>query len=215
VRRLVVISLLACGLLVTAAAVAGPPRIERMRLRPADMALAKSITLRASDLSAGWTRQRPSTRPQELPRCPGADLDFSPFTITGKAGSSFSRGTSAVESFVEVFKSRADASGDFRKSTQPKLLACLGPELRRQARKTGIDVRLESARFAGKRAIGDRGFEYRVVTSVATGTGARIRIYVDLIGFQRGRTLVGIYFSGTSPVAGRLAVAKSLAARAG
>jgi hypothetical protein len=213
VRRLVVISLLACGVVVTAVAVAGPPRLEQKRLRPADMALAKRITLRASDLSAGWTRQGPSTQPKELPRCPGADLDFSRFTITGKAGSHFTRGTSVVESFVEVFESRADATGDYRKSTQPKLLACLGPELRRQARMSGIDMRLESARFAGRRPVGDRAFEYQIVMSVATGT-RRTRIYVDLIGFQRGRTLVGTYFSGTSPVPGRLAVARSIARRA-
>jgi hypothetical protein len=177
------------------------------------MALAKRVTLRASDLSAGWRRRRPSPQPDELPRCPGADLDFSRFTITGKAGSQFTRGTSVVESFVEVFDSRADATGDYRKSTQPKLLACLGPELRRQARKTGVDIRLESARFAGRRPVGDRAFEYRVVTSVATAAG-RMRIYVDLIGFQRGRTLVGTYFSGTSPVPGRVAVARAIAARA-
>jgi hypothetical protein len=213
VRRLAVISLLVCGLVVTAVALAGPPRLEQKRLRATDMALAKRVTLRASDLSTGWTRRKPSTQPEELPRCPGADLDFSSFTITGKSGSSFSRGSSVIESFVEVFESRADASGDYRKSTQPKLLACLGPELRRQARKSGVDMRLESARFAGRRAVGDRAFEYRIVTSVATVTG-RTRIYVDLIGFQRGRTLVGTYFTGISPVPGRLAVTRSIAARA-
>ena len=211
-RRLAVISLLTCGLAVAAVAAASPPRLEQRRLTSTDMALAKRVTL-ASDLPAGWSRQRPSTQSEQLPRCPGADLDFSRFTITGKARSSFLRGTSVIETFVEVFESRADATGDYRKSTQPKLLACLGPELRRQARKTGVDLRLVSARFAERSTIGDRAFEYRVVASVSTSTG-RMRIYVDLIGFQRGRTLVATYFSGTSPVRGRVAVARSIAARA-
>lgn len=198
----------------TAVALAGPPRLERKRLTAADMALAKRVAMRASDLSAGWTRHTAPARPQQLPRCPGADLDFSVFTITGTAASSFRMGTRTIESFVEVFKSRADATGDYRKSTQRKLLACLGPELRRQAARSGVDMRLVSARFAGQKAVGDRAFEYRIVTSIATGAGSRLRIYVDLIGFQRRRTLVGTYFSGTSPVAGRLAVVRSIAARA-
>jgi hypothetical protein len=57
-RRLaVIISLLTCSLLVAAVAQAGKPRLEQKRLRPADMALAKRTTLRASDLSSAWTRQ--------------------------------------------------------------------------------------------------------------------------------------------------------------
>jgi hypothetical protein len=214
VRRLVLISLLVGGLVATAVALAGPPRLERKRLTAADTALAKRVAMRASDLPRAWTRQPTPARPQQLPRCPGADLDFSGFTITGTAASSFRRGTSTVESFVEVFKSRRDAAGDYRKSTQPKLLACLGPELRRQAARSGLDVRLVSARFAGQRAVGDRAFEYRIVTSIATGTGSSVRVHVDVIGFQRGRTLVGTYFSGTSPVPGRLTVVRSIAARA-
>ena len=177
------------------------------------MALAKRVTLRAGDLSASWTRQKPTARPEELPNCPGADLDFSAFTITGKAQSSFTKGPAAAESFVEVFESRADAAGDYRKGTAPKLLACLGPEIRRQSMKSGIDMRIESAKLVGRPSVGDRAFAYRIVASVATAVG-RTRIYVDVIGFRRGRTLVGLYFSGVTPVGGRLAVARAIAARA-
>jgi hypothetical protein len=212
-RIAVIVSLLVCSLLLTAVALAGKPRFEQKRLRPTDMALAKRTTLRASDLSAGWVRRTPSAQPDELPNCPGADLDFSAFTITGKAQSRFAKGGAEIESFVEVFKSRSDASGDYRKGTASKLLACLGPELRRQARKAGLDMRLESARLVSRPAIGDRAFQYRIVASVRTDT-SRLHIYVDVIGFQRGRTLVGVYFSGTKPVAGQLAAARSIAARA-
>jgi hypothetical protein len=212
-RVAVIVSLLVCSLLVTAVALAGKPRLEQKRLRPADMALAKRTTLRASDLPAGWARQRPTAQPDELPSCPGADLDFSPFTITGKAQSSFGKGGASVESFVEVFESRSDATGDYRKGTSPKLLACLAPEIRRQARKLGVEMRVESARLSGRPAVGDRAFEYRIVMTVGTGSN-RIRLYMDVIGFQRGRTLVGVYFAGTKPVLGRVAVARSIAARA-
>jgi len=211
-RAAIVVALLACSLLVTATAVGGPPRLEQKRLRPADMALAKRITLRASDLSAGWTRRPASQEPEQVPRCPGADLDFSRFTITGQARSSFARGTATVQSFVEVFETRSDAVGDFRKATAPKVLACLGPELERQGRRQGLDLHVISLRSVARPAVGERAFAVHAVMSVAAGAG-RVRLYMDVIGMQRGRSGVALYFMGTSPVPGRLAVARSVAAR--
>jgi hypothetical protein len=207
VRRIAAVAaLLAVALAVTAVAQGGRPRLEQKRLRAADMALAKRTTLRASDLAAGWVR-RPATKiPDELPRCPGADLDFSAFTITGRAQSTFERSGTVIESLVEVFKSRDDAVGDFRKGTAPKLMACFGPELRRQ----GIDV--VSTKLIGRPALGERAVAYRIVMSVLNGL-TPTRVYMDLLGFQRGRTIVGLYFTGTKPISGGLAVARSVAAR--
>src|SRR3954463_3454803 len=91
-RTAVIAALVLCSLLVVAAALAGPPRVEQKRLRPADMALAKRVVLRSSDLPSGWTRGQASPQPEQLPSCPGADLDFSAFTITGQARSAFAKG---------------------------------------------------------------------------------------------------------------------------
>lgn len=213
VRRSAALALVAlCSLLVAAVAIAGPPRLEQKRLRPADVALAKRTTLRASDLPAGWSRRPASQEPDQVPRCPGADLDFSAFTITGEAGSTFARGTSTVQSFVEIFKSRSDAVGDFRKSTAPKLLRCLGPELERVGRQQGLDLQVTSIRTTGRPAVGDRAFAVNAVMSVAAGA-RRVRLYMDVIGVLRGRSGVSLFFTGTSPVPGRLAVARSVAAR--
>jgi hypothetical protein len=213
VRRTAALSaLLACSLFLTAAALGGPPRLEQKRLRLADMALAKRVTLRGSDLPRGWAHGPVSTEPEQLPHCPGADLDFSAFTITGKARSTFTKGQASIQSFVEIFKSRRDALGDFRKGTAPKLIACMGPELERQSRTLGLDMRVESARFAGRPAVGERAFAVRLVVSVGVDT-SRVRLYMDVLGVQRGRSAVGLYFTGTKPVAGRLAVARSVAAR--
>ena len=211
-RTAAVATLVACSLLVTTTAVGGPPRLEQKRLRAADIALAKRVAARASDLPAGWSRSAPSRTPEQLPRCPGADLDFSAFTITGQARSAFSKGTAVVQSLVEIFKSRRDAVGDFRKATASKVIACLGPELERQGRQQGLDLHVESLRFAGRPAVGERAFAVRAVMSVAGGAGT-VRLYMDVIGMQRGRSGVALYFMGTSPVAGRLAVARSVAAR--
>ena len=212
-RRLAVISaLLACGLLVATAALAGRPRLEQKRLRAADVALAKRTAVRASDLPSGWIRTAPTNVPDALPVCPGADLDFSAFTITGKAQSKFERNGATVESYVEVYESRRDALGDFRKGSAPALLACLGPEMRRQSRARGIAIRVQSAKLVGRPPIGERAIAYRIVMSVAAGT-YRARLYFDLLAFQRGRTIAALFFTGRSPVVGRLAVARSVAAR--
>lgn len=211
-RPAVIAVLIACSLLAAAVAQGGPPRLEQKRLRAADVALAKRTTLRASDLSRGWIR-RPNARiPEELPHCPGADLDFSAFTITGVARSTFAKGEAAIQSFVEVYESRGDAVGDFRKATAPKVLACLGPELRRQGRKLGMDMELESARVTGRPAIGDRAIALRVVMSVAAGLTQQL-LYMDIVAVQRGRTGLALYFAGTKPVPGRLSVTRSVAAR--
>ena len=105
------------------------------------MALAKRTTLRASDLSPAWTRQQPTKPSNELPTCPGVDMDFSAFTITGTARSSFELRGASVDSQVEVFKSRSDAAGDFRKGTSAPALRCLGRWLRDESAKAQPGVR--------------------------------------------------------------------------
>jgi hypothetical protein len=210
----VIASVLACGLLVTSAAQAGKPRLEQKRLRPADMALAKRTTLRASDLSPAWTRQQATKPSNELPTCPGVDMDFSAFTITGTARSSFELRGASVDSQVEVFKSRSDAAGDFRKGTSAPALRCLGRWLQDESAKAQPGVRIVSSRLLSCPRVGDRAVLYRVVMDVPTDAG-RVRVFVDLIGFQRGRTVVTLGFSNVSaPLRGQLVLARKVAARA-
>jgi hypothetical protein len=78
------------------------PHDEQERLRPADMALARRTTLKATDLASGWKRM-PAPSDDDDSKCPGFDPDFSAFTITGKAQSIFARqGGGVVVSVVEV-----------------------------------------------------------------------------------------------------------------
>jgi hypothetical protein len=214
-RRLpAIVSLLACSLLVVTPAQAGKPRLEQKRLRPADMALAKRTTVRTSDLSPAWTRQ-PATKPSnELPTCPGVDMDFSAFTITGMAGSSFELRSASVDSNVEVFKSRADAVGDFRKSTTAPTLRCLGRWLRDEAARQQPGVRFVTSRLLSRPRLGERAVLYRIVMDVPTNAG-RVRVFLDVLGFQRGRSIVTLGFSNVSaPLRGQLVLARKVAARA-
>jgi hypothetical protein len=200
-------------LLVVAVAQGGKPRLEQKRLRPADMALAKRTTLRASDLPRGWVRQQPQKAPDELPTCPGVDMDFSGFTITGRAASAFTRQGATIDSRIEVFKNRSDAARDFRKATTAPVLRCIGRWLRNELEREIPGGRVISTRLLSRPRVGQQAIVYRVVMEVPTGAG-RARVFVDLVGFQRGRTAVTLTFGGPgSPIGGQLALARSVAAR--
>jgi hypothetical protein len=215
-RRLAVIgSLLACSLFVVAVAQGGKPRLEQKRLRPADMALAKQTTLRASDLARGWTRRKPDKPSNELPNCPGVDMDFSGFTITGTATSKFEQGTAGIDSQIDVFESRSDAARDFRKATTAPVVRCVSRWLREEIAKEVPGARVVSARLLSRPRVGEQAILYRVVMEVSTPNG-RVRAFVDLLGFQRGRTHVTLAFSDVNaPIRGQLAVGRAVAARTG
>jgi hypothetical protein len=213
-RRLAVIgSLVVSSLLVVAIAQGGKPRLEQKRLRPADMALAKRTALRASDLSRGWIRQTPDRPTDELPTCPGVDMDFSRFTITGTARSKFELRGATIDSQVEVFKSRSDAAGDFRKATSPPVLRCLGRWLRDEIAKGAPGVRVLSSRPLSRPRLGRQAVVYRIVMDFPSDAG-RVRVFVDLVAFQRGRTAVTLGFSSANAsLGGQLAVARKIVAR--
>jgi hypothetical protein len=213
VRRAAIPVLVVIALLVTAAAQAGRFRPEQEHLRAADNALAKQTTVRASDLASGWARKPTAASPDRKLSCPGVDLDFSRFTITGTARSKFARTGASIESFVEVYKSRRDAIGDFRKGSRPEALACFARQLDKEARADG-SARVVAARSLGEPRVGEQASAYRIVLSVQTDRGA-VRVYVDLIDFRRSRTLVTLAFTaGLAPIRGQVALARAIAARA-
>jgi hypothetical protein len=201
-------------LALAAPAVGGRPIYERLRLNPSDMALANRAAVKRRDLVAGW-RQRPAggfTR--ETFNCPRVDLDFSRFTITGRAKSKFESGAASIESSVEVFASQADARADFRKGTSAGVMRCMGRLMRDALRRQRLDARIVSAGPARRVRLGEQGVSYRVVMAVPTQSGT-VRVYLDLLGFQRGRTAVALTFTrAQAPIAGQMALARTLVARA-
>ncbi len=145
--------------------------------------------------------------------CPGVDLDFSPFTITGTAQSKFSRTGASIESYVEVYESRRDATGDFRKGTRPSVLACYVRHLDKEAQKDG-SARVTAARSLGALRVGEQATAFRIVFSFKTGRGT-MPVYLDLIDFRRDRTIVTLAFTAAqAPIRGQVALARAIAARA-
>jgi hypothetical protein len=189
------------------------PHDEQERLRPADMKLARRTTLTSADLASGWKRMPVGSEGDS--KCPGFDPDFSAFTITGKASSLFARrGGGAVVSSVEVYVTRAQAIGDFRTGAKPALAKCLRHVFEKGfARGTGGTAKTISSRMAPAPRVGERAALYRLVGRLRI-QGRAIRVYMDVLAFQRGRSLTSLVSSGLGgPIRGRTAVARLIAAR--
>lgn len=208
-HRRALIAALLLALILVGAAIARDPRAEQVRLKPADVALAKRIALKAGDLGAGWTKKPLPASEQRL-HCREFNPDFSAFTITGKARTAYAHASAAqVISSVEVYKSRKDAVGDFKLGAKPELAKCLRRDLDKQFAASGLPIRITSARVVPAPRVGEQRIAYRVVAKVETASG-KANLYADLVAFQRGRSIALLSFMTPFepyPVPGRLAAA--------
>jgi hypothetical protein len=177
------------------------------------MALARRTTIKAADLAFGWKRMPVGS--DDDSKCPGFDPDFSAFTITGKASSLFARqGGGAVLSAVEVYRTRAQAIGDFRTGAKPGVAKCLRRAFETEvARGAGGTARTISSRMVPAPRVGERSALYRLVGRL-TIQGRTIRIYMNVLAFQRGRSITALLSSGFGgPIRGQTALARVIAAR--
>jgi hypothetical protein len=214
VRRRVFIFALLLALALVGAAFARDPRAEQVRLKPADVALAKRIAVNTADLGAGWRKQPVPSGENSKMKCPEVDPDFSRFTITGKASRAFVQGTSAQAiSSVEVYESHSDAVGDFRLGAKPQLAKCLRREIERELSTSGLPMRVASARVVPAPRVGENRIAYRIVAVVDTGA-AKANVYADVIAFQRGRSTAVISFTAPfKPYPREAKVAAAVASR--
>jgi hypothetical protein len=189
------------------------PHKERERLRPADMTLARRTTIKATDLVSGWTRMPVGS--DDDSKCPGFDPDFSAFTITGKAWSLFAQlGGGAVLSAVEVYQTRTQAIGDFRTGAKPAFAKCLRHAFETDmARGAGGTAKTKWSRMVPAPRVGERSALYRLVGTL-TLQGTTIRVYTDVLAFQRGRSITTLLSSGLGGrILGQTSLARALAAR--
>jgi hypothetical protein len=205
---------LALALVVAAPAAARNPRLEHLALRPADMASARNAVLRAADLGSGWTGTVENARDDSAPDC--AFQDYSKFTITGQAQTRFSQQGASVVSRVEVYKSRADALGDFGVDTQPRTALCEGRAIRdgfaKQAAK-GMTVTLTSAKRLAAPQVGERSVAFRIVLTI-TQQARSLKLYIDLIGFVRDRAAASVVVvAPAKPAKGAVSLARVMDAR--
>lgn len=210
----IVIAALLLALALASAALARDPRSEQVRLKPADVALAKQITLRLSDLPAGTSKQPYPAGSSRSSKCPEVDPDLSSFTITGRAKSAFAYNQiTQVLSTVEVYKSRSDAGTAFRLSAKPALAKCLRRDLQSELAIGRIPIRIRSAKVFPAPRVGERRIAFRIVAA-ATSPASTANVYADVVAFQRGRSVTLLTFmSVLNPYPLVAQAAKSVAAR--
>ena len=195
-----------------AALAATDPHKEQERLRAADMTLARRATIKSTDLLSGWKRMPVGGGDS---KCPGFDPDFSAFTITGKASSLFVElGGGAVLSAVEVYKTRAQAVGDFRTGAKPAVAKCIRHSFETDiARGAGGTAKTISSRMVPAPRVGERSALYRLVGTL-TLQGRTIRVYIDVLAFQRGRSITTLLSSGFGGrIRGQTTLARVIASR--
>jgi hypothetical protein len=193
------------------------PRAERVRLTAADTALAKRTILRRTDLAAGWRAVPSSSDDSSRMSCPGYDPDFSAFTITGKATSTFGHPAGgSIVSGIEVYASRADAVGDFRVGAQPGATKCMRTTFEQALASTagsGVNVTITSSRTVPAPHVGERSMAVRIVGDVSAG-GQHVPLYMDVIAFQRGRSIATLAYAGANRrIAGQATLARVVDAR--
>jgi hypothetical protein len=212
-RRLLSVLLVLLALAVAATAAARDPRQEQLRLNATDNALAKRIAVKQSDVGATWQKRTLPASQGQL-SCPGFNPDLSRFTITGRALTAFSQATGAsIASAVDVFKSRADAAGDFRAAATPTVARCLRLTIERQFGGGAVPLRVRSSRVVAAPRVGDRRIAYRVVAAVTTGAAA-LNVYLDVVVVQKGRSIAAIFFTAPlQPLPSRKRVAAAVASR--
>jgi hypothetical protein len=148
------------------------------------MELAKSAVLRGTDLGAGWATHAMQPDDSSAPDCAGQD--YSRFTITGQAQTQSTKSGASVTSRVEVYESRADALGDFAVDARPRTASCEGAALARR-----LSAKLLSARQLRTPKIGRRSTAFRIVLGL-TRSGRLHRVYVDVVGFVRDRSVASV-----------------------
>jgi hypothetical protein len=133
-RPLVALLAAACALVAAVAALAASPPSERVRLVPADVAMAKRINLRKADVGPGWTRKASSSAESSSGISGNASspaggcetgVDLSRFTITGEADAEYETKGGFVSSSVAVFPTAAQAAGDLAAVMSPADRTCM------------------------------------------------------------------------------------------
>ena len=195
-RRLALVAVTLLALAFVAAASARDPRAEKLQLNARDNRAARATLITASDLQPDWQQTTVSSG-DSVPSCPGYRPDFSTFTITGKADAEYktSQGD-ALTSHVEVYKTHADATNDYRLGAKPQVASCLASTIEKQP--TGdptVHVKTVSAKQAADPHIGEHSARYKLVMKIS-GPSASVPLYIDAIVFQKGRTLALLMTTG-------------------
>jgi hypothetical protein len=215
VKRLLLVAI--AGLAVTGAALADPLD-PKVKYAPADVARAKAIVLKQSDLGAAWT-SRTSTQAASLkaPVCPSLRPDYSKLTLTGHAESVFDNGNGAVQivSDVEIWKTEQQASRHMGALMKPALPKCIRYSLLKSFGGNDQATPLTPKKQSFPQ-LADVSVRYRAPVLFKVGKQSVI-VASDFVFLRKGRTEIYLNVTGPSNDPGLAAlqtrVAKDLLAR--
>jgi hypothetical protein len=205
VRGSVVVTVLVFALAAASAAVASRGDPQR-QITAADQSRAKAIVVRKSDLAPGFA---PSLQSGLGHGYCAAD-DESDLVVTGEARSGFALTPVAVASGAEIYKTVANSSTSWRRSTGVGGRRCLVRELRRELVSVGVsDVRASSP-FSFPR-LAQHAFALRVA-----GFAQGVPVYFDVLALQQARAQVVLLFASAAtpvPRAEQIRIARAVAGR--
>jgi hypothetical protein len=193
------------------------PRAPRERLVAADMAIARSAVLQASDMQPQWRRVRPPALTG--PGCPQNDPDLSRFTVTGKASSLFKASASRIETRLKVFANGSQAALYFDATWNRTVLRCVRDGVKGDLRRAGLRPRVIYARLLNEPPVGSKTVHFVIAYMLTLKDGTKQAYPLDMIAFQSGRA-VGLMafdfipsFDGSRPCPCELDHARVVASR--
>jgi hypothetical protein len=188
--RCLAVLLLVAALALPAVAIATTvdPKAPRQQHVAADMKKAAQLTLRLTDLAAGWKLDPPA---KAEPYCT-AGPDESNLVQTAKVDPSFTwkDNVTNVGSEVDMFRTAAAARKDWRLSTLALVKTCLLQSARAGVGKK-VTVRIVSSRELAAPKSVERSLHFRFVFELRSTQTARL--VADVIALGRGRTTVVLH----------------------
>ncbi|MDQ1535452.1 MAG: hypothetical protein QOF28_3213 [Actinomycetota bacterium] len=187
-RLIVLLLVVAIAVPAVALAAAVDPKAPRQRHVAADMTKAAKLTLRRSDLAAGWKADPPA---KAEPYCT-AGPDESSLVQTAKVDPSFTwkDNVTNVGSEVDMFRTAAEARKDWRLSTLGLVKTCLLQSARAGVGKT-VKVAIVSARELVPPKGVERSLHFRFVFELRSKQTARL--VADVLAIGSGRTTVVLH----------------------
>jgi len=179
---------LAFATVAVVAVAAVDPKAPRQCHTQADMKRAAKLTLRRTDLAAGWTLDPPA---KPGPYCT-AGPDESNLVQTAKVDPSFTwkDKVSNIGSEVDIFRSAREARTDWRLSTLALVRTCLLQSARAGVGKK-VKVSIVSAKVLPAPKSVERSLHFRFVFSLRSTRTARL--VTDVVALGRGRVTVVLH----------------------
>lgn len=163
-----------------------------------DVALARAVLLRQSDLGSSW---KAAAAPKKVPTltCPTFTPDVTSLPKPGGAVSQTFRQTANgpfVSQSAYVFPKQSAALTYWQRVVRKRLVTCVADSLTASSTQT-VSFSVTSKRSLSLPAIGDRRAGYRVV-GTATTSLQKITVYLDMIVVGHGDGVTQVSFTSFS-----------------